>query len=184
VRNTQAFKDAVAQTLAELARLGVTLRPGAVGDIVEQNVNAVAQQLHIQPRSAWQYFDATALAQALAAQAREHEQAGEDTIGQPPYPPLENPELAMILAAVPDALHTTGGDLYNTIVQIAVNAWMAGHVHGEDGCPGCAQANGRTDDWATRQRTIATMLPGYAQWFDRDHFTRALHDSGFTITPL
>ncbi|MFD8391077.1 hypothetical protein ACFV2N_18220 [Streptomyces sp. NPDC059680] len=32
----------------------------------------------------------------------------------------------MILAGVPDALAQTGEDLYAVIINVAVNAWMAG----------------------------------------------------------
>ncbi|WP_234340519.1 hypothetical protein VM636_30190 [Streptomyces sp. SCSIO 75703] len=49
-------------------------------------------------------------------------------------PPIDNPELALVLAGVPDSLAQTGGDLYAVIINVAVNAWMAGHIHGEDGC--------------------------------------------------
>ena len=45
VRNTKAFKEAVAETLAELARRGVTLTPATVEDTIERNVQAVADQL-------------------------------------------------------------------------------------------------------------------------------------------
>ena len=45
-------------------------------------------------------------------------------------PPLGNPELALVLAGVPDSLVQTGGDLYAVIVDVAVNAWMAGHIAG------------------------------------------------------
>jgi hypothetical protein len=50
--NTKAFKEAVAQTLAQLARRGVTLGPATVADTVERNIQAVADQLGIQVRSA------------------------------------------------------------------------------------------------------------------------------------
>ncbi|MGZ3097072.1 hypothetical protein [Streptomyces sp. H72] len=43
---------------------------------------------------------------------------------------------ALVLAGVPDSLAQSGGDLYAVIVNVAVNAWMAGHIHGEDGCDG------------------------------------------------
>ncbi|MFD8707702.1 hypothetical protein ACFV1W_34825 [Kitasatospora sp. NPDC059648] len=32
--------------------------------------------------------------------------------GQAPMPPIDDPELALILSSVPDALAETGGDLY------------------------------------------------------------------------
>ena len=34
-------------------------------------------------------------------------------------PPLGNPELALVLAGVPDSLVQTGGDLYAVIVDVA-----------------------------------------------------------------
>lgn len=36
--------------------------------------------------------------------------------------------LALILASVSNALAQTGGDLYAVIINVAVNAWMAGHL--------------------------------------------------------
>ncbi|WP_370270502.1 hypothetical protein [Streptomyces sp. V4I8] len=113
MRNTKAFKEAVAETLAELARRGVTLTPATVEDTIERNVQAVAAQLGIQVRSAWRYFDAAALADTVAQSVREFEDSSPDVeVGQAPMPPRDNPELALILAGVPDALAQTGGDLY------------------------------------------------------------------------
>ncbi|GHB85896.1 hypothetical protein GCM10010347_66060 [Streptomyces cirratus] len=40
MRNTKAFKEAVADTLAELAHRGVTVRPGTVADTIERNIRA------------------------------------------------------------------------------------------------------------------------------------------------
>ncbi|MFD3557963.1 hypothetical protein ACFWWA_38590 [Streptomyces goshikiensis] len=124
MRNTRAFKEAVADTLADLARRGVTLRPGTVADTIERNIRAVAAQLEIQERSAWRYFDPSGLAASIAQQR----QAAEDSsapgqVGRAPMPPVDNPELALILGGVPDALEESGGDLYSVIVSVAVNAW-------------------------------------------------------------
>ncbi|MFE4250638.1 hypothetical protein ACFRU3_14215 [Streptomyces sp. NPDC056910] len=47
---------------------------------------------------------------------------------------MDTPELALILASVPDALARSAGDLYAVVINAAVNAWMAGHIHGEDSC--------------------------------------------------
>jgi hypothetical protein len=86
-------------------------------------------------RWAWRYFDAAALADSLAKSTREFEESSsKKDVGRAPLPPLDNPELALILASVPDAVARTGGDLYAVILNVAVNAWMAGHIHGEDGC--------------------------------------------------
>jgi hypothetical protein len=58
----------------------------------------VANQLGIQVRSAWRYFDASARADSLAQSLREFEDSSPDEA-----------------------------------VNAAVNAWTAGHLHGEDG---------------------------------------------------
>jgi len=183
VRNTKAFQTAVADTLAELARLGITVRPGTVADVIETNITAVATQLGIQVRSAWRYFDAQALAASLARQRRDFEQSDEGKIGQPPLPPVGNPELALILAGVPDSLEETGGDLYQVIINLVVNAWMAGHIHGEDGCNGCEGSRGPAGhDWKARMDAITAMQPDITKWFDRDVWTAALNDSGYALT--
>ncbi|MGW3955426.1 hypothetical protein ACWEKM_31870 [Streptomyces sp. NPDC004752] len=79
-------------------------------------------------------------------------------MGQAPMPPVDNPELALVLAGVPDSLAQTGGDLYAVIVNVAVNAWTAGHIHGEDGCTGCDGSRGPAGhDWQARMRTITEL---------------------------
>ncbi|MEU1439347.1 hypothetical protein ABZ438_35525 [Streptomyces sp. NPDC005786] len=184
MRNTKAFKEAVAETLAELAHRGVTVAPSSVEDLIEKNMNAVAERLRIQVRSAWRYFDAAALADRLADGVRSYEEAGrEEEAGQAPMPPVDNPELALVLAGVPDSLARSGGDLYAVIINVAVNAWMAGHIHGEDGCTGCDSSRGGVGhDWEARMRTITEMQPGITKWFDRDVWTRAVNDTGYTVT--
>ncbi|MEU1628271.1 hypothetical protein ABZ746_23660 [Streptomyces sp. NPDC020096] len=183
VRNTKAFKDAVAQTLSELAHRGVTVRPGTVADIIERNTRNVADQMGIQERSAWRYFDAARLADSIAKQHRDHEKGSADGgIGKAPMPPVDNPELAVILASVPDSLEQTGGDLYAALVNVAVNAWMAGHIHGEDGCSGCEDSRGPSGhDWQARMNAITAMQPDVTKWFDRDVWTAALHNSGYSV---
>ncbi|MCX5078881.1 hypothetical protein OHA84_37350 (plasmid) [Streptomyces sp. NBC_00513] len=52
MRNPKAFREAVAETLAQLAHRGVTVRSGTVADTIERNIRAVATQLGIQERSA------------------------------------------------------------------------------------------------------------------------------------
>ncbi|MFG3029198.1 hypothetical protein ACGFZJ_11860 [Streptomyces sp. NPDC048253] len=184
MRNTKAFKEAVAQTLAELAHRGVTLAPSTVEDTIEKNVSTVAEQLRIQVRSAWRYFDAAALADRLAHSAHSYEESSsEKGVGQAPMPPIDNPELALVLAGVPDSLAQTGGDLYAVILNVAVNAWMAGHIHGEDGCAGCDGSRGPAGhDWQARMRTITDMQPDISKWFDRDVWTRAVNDAGYAVT--
>ncbi|WP_327411177.1 hypothetical protein OG458_42495 (plasmid) [Streptomyces sp. NBC_01281] len=183
MRNTNAFKDAVAETLAELARLGVTVRPGAVADVIEANMTKVAAQMGVQERSAWRYFSAAGLAEAIARQHEEFEDSsGSAGVGEAPMPPVDNPELALILAGVPDSLMQTGGDLYAMVINVAVNAWMAGHIHGEDGCEGCEGSRGPSGhDWNDRMKQITAMSPDITKWFDRDRWTAALHDSGFSV---
>ncbi|MEE1736403.1 hypothetical protein PUR49_07800 [Streptomyces sp. BE147] len=184
MRNTKAFKEAVAQTLTELAHRGVTLAPTTVADTIEQQITTVSERLGIQVRSAWRYFDASLMAGRLAESLASYEESSsEKDIGQAPMPPLDNPELALVLAGVPDSLATSGGDLYAAFVNVAVNAWMAGHIHGEDGCTGCDGS--RSDaghDWEARMRTITEMQPNITKWFDRDVWTAAVNDTGFTVT--
>ncbi|MFD6967393.1 hypothetical protein [Streptomyces sp. NPDC059949] len=183
MRNTKAFKEAVAETLAELARRGVTVRPGTVADVIDTNMTKVAAQLGIQERSAWRYFDAAGLAETIARQHKEFEESSATAgVGEAPMPPVDNPELALILAGVPDSLVQTGGDLYAVIINVAVNAWMAGHIHGEDGCEGCEASRGPSGhDWNDRMKQITVMSPDITKWFDRDRWTAALHDSGFNV---
>lgn len=51
MRNTKAFETAVADTLAELAKRGVTARPGTVAASSKKNITAVSSQLRTQVRS-------------------------------------------------------------------------------------------------------------------------------------
>ncbi|MFD5753578.1 hypothetical protein [Streptomyces sp. NPDC127033] len=185
MRNTKTFREAVAQTLAELARRGVTLAPSTVEDTIEKNVSAVAAQGGIQVHSAWRYFDAAALADRLARNVRDFEESSAaQGAGHAPMPPVGNAELALILAGVPDSLAQSGGDLYGVIVNVAVNAWMAGHIHGEDGCTGCDGSRGPAGhDWEARMRTITEVQPDIVTWFDRDRWTRAVNDTGYAVTP-
>ncbi|MFD4231370.1 hypothetical protein [Streptomyces sp. NPDC058545] len=84
---------------------------------------------------------------------------------------------------MPDSLAQTGGDLYGVIINVAVNAWMAGHTHGEDGCTGCDGSRGPDGhERETRMRTITEMQPNITRWFDRDVWTIAVNDAGF-ISP-
>ncbi|MFC9249623.1 hypothetical protein ACFT7S_37935 [Streptomyces sp. NPDC057136] len=184
VRNTKAFKEAVAETLAELARRGVTLAPATVAETIERQITTVSERLGIQVRSAWRYFDASATADRLAQSLSSFEESSsEKGAGQAPMPPIDNPELALVLAGVPDSLAQTGGDLYSVIINVAVNAWMAGHIHAEDGCTGCGDSRGPAGhDWEARMRAITEMQPNITKWFDRDVWTEAVNDTGFTVT--
>ncbi|MFE2945323.1 hypothetical protein ACFXKG_40830 [Streptomyces sp. NPDC059255] len=183
MRNTKAFKEAVAQTLTELAHRGVTLAPATVADTIEQQITTVSERLGIQVRSAWRYFDASVTADRLAQSVRSYEEnSSEKGTGQAPMPPVGNPELALVLAGVPDTLVQTSGDLYAVIINVAVNAWMAGHIHGEDGCTGCGDRGPAGHDWEARMRVITDMQPNIAKWFDRDVWTAAVNDAGYTVT--
>lgn len=181
MRNTKAFREAVAETMAELARRGVTVRPGTVADTIERNIRAVATQLGIQERSAWRYFDPE-IAASIAQQRQAADSSPPGEAGHAPMPPVNNPELALIIGGVPDALEESGGDLYSVIVNVAVNAWMAGHIHGEDGCTGCQDKRPAGTDWQARMDTIAAMQPDILKWFDRSVWTAALNDTGFGVT--
>lgn len=134
-------------------------------------------------QSAWRYFDAAALAGNLAEQVHQLEtDTDRKDAGLPPMPPPGNPELAVILAGIPDAPAETGGDLYGVVMSAVVNAWMAGHIHGEDGCPGCEGARGEAGhDWTARMTAVTRTVPDVNKWFDRLVWTRALNDAGFTI---
>lgn len=138
----------------------------------------------IQVRSSWRYFDAAATADRLAQSMSSFEESSsEKDVGQAPMPPVDNPELTLVLAGVPDSLAQTGGDLYAAMINVAVNAWMAGHIHGEDGCIGCDGSRGPAGhDWEARMRTITEMQPKITKWFDRDEWTTAVNDAGFTVT--
>ncbi|WP_407841395.1 hypothetical protein ACE1OC_41230 [Streptomyces sp. DSM 116496] len=183
MRNTKAFKEAVADTLAELARQGVTVRPGTVADTIERNIRAVAERLGIQERSAWRYFDPANLAPSIVQQRQESESSSaSEEVGRAPMPPLDNPELALILGGVPDALEESGGDLYSVIVNVAVNAWMASHIHGEDGCTGCQDKRPTGTDWQARMDTITAMEPDITKWFNPAVWTAALNDTGYSVT--
>ncbi|WP_199820456.1 hypothetical protein [Streptomyces sp. NRRL F-2664] len=76
MRNTGAFKEAVAETLAQLAHRGVTVRPGTVANTIERSIRAVATQLGIQERSTWRYFDPAGLPASIARQRQSAETSG------------------------------------------------------------------------------------------------------------
>jgi hypothetical protein len=102
----------------------VTLAPSTVEETVEHFVNRVADQPGIQTRSAWRYFDPKATADRLAQRMVAFQESSEERgAGQVPMPPVGNPELALILAGVPDSLAQSAGDLYAVIINVAVNAW-------------------------------------------------------------
>ncbi|MGW4891535.1 hypothetical protein ACWEQL_04600 [Kitasatospora sp. NPDC004240] len=136
------------------------------------------------PYRAWRYFDPAGLAETLTRQYQEFKDAGDARgAGRAPLPPLGNPELALILAGVPDALAESGGDLYAVILNVAANAWMAGHIHGEDGCNGCRGSRGPAGhDWDARMKAITAQAPDIEKWFDPQVWTQALNDSGFAVT--
>nr|WP_257019553.1 hypothetical protein [Streptomyces sp. TLI_235] len=180
MRNSRAFEDAVAQTLAELARRGVTMRSGVVADVIERNIRTVAERLASRsaPRGG------TSTPPPLVRQQQEFkDSSAERGVGQAPLPPVGNLELALILEGVPDALVETGGDLYAVIRGVAVNAWMAGHIHGEDGCVGREGSRGPAGrDWDARMKAITVLAPDIDKWFDPQVWAQVLQDSGFGVT--
>ncbi|MGW0315096.1 hypothetical protein [Streptomyces flavidovirens] len=184
MRNTKAFKEAVAQTLTELAHRGVTLAPSTVEDTIEKNINTVAERLGIQVRSAWRYFDAAALAERLAHNAHAFEESSsEKGVGQAPTPPIDNPELALVSPVSRTPWRRPAVTCTRSSSMWRFNAWMAGHIHGEDGCAGCDGSRGPAGhDWEARMRTITEMQPNISKWFDRDVWTRAVNDAGYTVT--
>jgi len=184
VRNTKAFKQAVADTLEHLARLGVSgVAPTAIADQIEQNITAASRQLGIQPASAWRYFEAESFAQAIAAREREERaQLGDGPfVGQAPYPEVGNPEMAVLIAGFPDALAECGGDLHHAIINVIVNAWMAGHIEGEDACAGCDTRGPGGHDYAQRMASLRQMVPDFAKWFDAAAFNARLAEAGYEI---
>ncbi|MFD8893611.1 hypothetical protein [Streptomyces sp. Sge12] len=68
------------------------------------------------------------------------------------------------------------------IVNVDVNAWMAGHFHGEDGCTGCQDKRPTGTDWQARTDTISAMQPDITKWFNREVWTSALNDTGYGVT--
>ncbi|MBM9506780.1 hypothetical protein [Actinacidiphila acididurans] len=83
-----------------------------LSNVVEKNMTAVSGRLGIQVCSAWRYFDASALAKRLAGRARAFEQSSAaESAGHTPMPPVGNPELALVLAGVPDSPAQSSGDL-------------------------------------------------------------------------
>ncbi|MEU5525171.1 hypothetical protein ABZ759_32235 [Streptomyces sp. NPDC047860] len=169
MRNTKAFKEAVAETLAELASRGVTLAPSTVEDTIEKNISAV---------SGW----ASRCAPPGGTSTPPHSPTASPTTHAPSRRAARRrapgtrrcrrsatPSWRWCSLAFRTPWHRTGGDLYGVIVNVAVNAWMAGHIHGEDGCTGCDGSRGPAGhDWEARMRTIIEMQPDIAKWFDRD----------------
>ncbi|MFE4334003.1 hypothetical protein ACFRQM_32690 [Streptomyces sp. NPDC056831] len=71
----------------------------------------MSERLGIQVRSAWHYFDASAMADSLAKSAQSYgESSSEKGVGRRRCRRSNNPELALVLAGVPDSLAQTDGD--------------------------------------------------------------------------
>ncbi|MGW7130114.1 hypothetical protein ACWGIA_17460 [Streptomyces bobili] len=52
-----------------------------------------------------------------------------------------------------------------------------------DGCTGCEGNRGPAGHyWEARMRTITEMQPDITKWFDRDVWTAAVNDAGYTVT--
>jgi hypothetical protein len=155
----------------------------AIADTIERNITAVSQQLRIQPASALRYFDAKDFAQQIAEMARESEALyGEGPgIGQPPLPPKHNPEMALLIAGFFDSLEECDGNLFPVVLGLIVNAWQAGHIHGEDGCAGCDHRGPGSHDYAQRMARVRQDLPDYVKWFDPSVFNARLAEAGYEL---
>lgn len=185
MKNTKAFQTALQQTMEELDRLGVSeVGRISVGDTIERNITAVAQQLGVQVRTAWNYFDPKDFAQAIAKKVAAAKSGGELQQGQPPFPPYGNPELALIMHDALDRL-SGSGDLFTVLLQVALNSWMAGHIHGEDGCDGCARGTETpgSHDWEARMRSIRAASPDIERWLMPEVWNDALKHTGYSLQP-
>lgn len=184
MRNTKVFQQAVDDTAGHLARLGVTgvSRP-ALADTIERNISAVSFQMKIQPASAFRYFNAEDFAEQIAERAREAEHAygPGPGAGQPPLPPKDNPEMAALIAGFFDSLEESDGNLSAVVSTLIVNAWQAGHLHGEDGCTGCDFRGPGGHDYNQRMAQLRREVPDYAKWFDPDVFNARFAESGYEL---
>lgn len=179
MRNSKAFQQALADTVEQLAQLEVReVDRDALAGAIERRLVEVSARLGIQPSSALRYFDAGQFARTLAEQAG----SGPRTeVGAPPMPPPDNPEMAVLIGGFLEAL-AGGGSLHTAVVNLAANAWMAGHVHGEDGCPGCQARGAGGHDYSARMGAIRQNLPDYAKWFDPAVFDARLAETGWHLT--
>ncbi|WP_231978170.1 hypothetical protein [Streptomyces sp. TLI_053] len=123
------------------------------------------------------------MADTIAQQKQEFQGGSEERwVGQAPMPPIDNRELGTDPVERAGCAGETGGDLYAVIMNVAVNSWLAGHIHGEEGCSGCDGSRGPFGhDWPARMNALAEHAPDITKWFDRDVWTAALNDSGFSV---
>ncbi|MFH8803919.1 hypothetical protein ACH4F6_30710 [Streptomyces sp. NPDC017936] len=86
-----------------------------------------------------------------------------------------------------DALDSpTGtGDLFTALLRVVLNSWMAGHLHGEDGCDSCARGTGTPGghDWEARMRSITTASPGIERRLTPDVWNDAFRQTGYALQP-
>ncbi|MFI6469895.1 hypothetical protein ACIBL5_06470 [Streptomyces sp. NPDC050516] len=75
-----------------------------------------------------------------------------------PRPPTDCPELAFIMACAADDLRAEH-DVFDVILNTAVNAWLAGHIEGEDHCTGCNERGPQSHDWEARQKALSVQRP-------------------------
>ncbi|MEW1547820.1 hypothetical protein [Streptomyces tsukubensis] len=72
--------------------------------------------------------------------------------------------------------------MYTLVVNVAVNAWMAGHIHGKESCTGCEGSRGSAGhDWPTRMRAITELQPDVGKWLDLDVWPQAVIALGYTV---
>ncbi|MCX4827019.1 hypothetical protein OG883_46130 [Streptomyces sp. NBC_01142] len=138
----------------------------------------------MQVRTAWNYFDPKDFAQAIAETVASAKSGGGLQQGQPPFPPYGNPELALIMHDALDHL-AESGDLFTVLLQVALNSWMAGHIHGEDGCDGCGRGTATPGghDWEARMRSITAASPDIERWLTPAVWDDALKQTGYSLQP-
>lgn len=75
-----------------------------------------------------------------------------------PRPSPDWPELAFILACAAEDVRAKHS-IFNVILNTAVNAWLAGHIEGEDHCTGCNERGPQGHDWEERQKALSALRP-------------------------
>lgn len=97
-----------------------------------------------------------------------------------PMPSEGCPELGLLMAEAADNLHHDGS-LFHAFLELAVNAWMAGHIEGEDHCTGCTERGAGGHDWPARQEAVLDLFPNAQAFLHRSIWNAAMHDG--TLLP-